>query len=282
MNPELKSIKVDGASMDYLDYAGDNPTVVFLHATGFMPWLWHPIAREIAGAHHILAPAFCSHRMSDPHAGGLAWYQLAGDLVLMLGKLGIERPVLVGHSMGGAIATIAVGELGLDVAGMLLIEPIYLPREIYGIEMTVDQHPLAARAIRRRNGWADDHEARDYLRSRKLFADWDGEMLELYIEHGMQLNADGRLVLKCEPEQEASLFMGSRHYDPWPLLPKIGCPVWLLEGELSENRVFIDLKAAAELLPAGHYESLDGLGHLMPMEDPGRIETYIWQFLKDI
>jgi len=60
-------------------------------------------------------------------------------------------------------------------------------------------------------------------------------MLELYLEHGMTECNEGGLQLTCEPDQEASLFMGSLQYNPWPVLDKIGCPTLVVEGGLSEN-----------------------------------------------
>ena len=46
--PQVRTEIVDGASLNYLHYEGSGPDVVMLHATGFLPWLWHPIARELA------------------------------------------------------------------------------------------------------------------------------------------------------------------------------------------------------------------------------------------
>ena len=63
----------------------------------------------------------------------------------------LEKPFLVGHSMGATVLMIANALHGLSAAGMVLIEPILLPAEFYRGSMRVDEHPLAARAIRRTN-----------------------------------------------------------------------------------------------------------------------------------
>ena len=138
--------------------------------------------------------------------------------------------------MGATVLMIANALYGLSAAGMVLIEPILLPAEFYQGPMRVDEHPLAARAIKRTNYWRDRDDALNYLRSRTLFQGWDEEMLELYIRHGMTGRRDGGLELACSPQREAALFMGGRQFDPWPLLPKISCPVLIVEGEKSENR----------------------------------------------
>jgi pimeloyl-ACP methyl ester carboxylesterase len=78
----------------------------------------------------------------------------------------------------------------------------------------------------------------------------------------------GGLRLACSPLREASLFMGGMQYDPWPLLPKVTCPALVLEGEVSENRAYIDLKKATSMFPRGPYRLVSGAGHLIPQEKP--------------
>lgn len=273
---------VGGAEISYLLYEGEGPPLVFLHATGFTPWLWHPLARELAPAYRIVAPYFCDHRETDPENGGLDWATLAEDACRLFDTLGLKRPFLVGHSMGAMVIAFAHALHGLAAAGMVLIEPIFLPREFYRGPMRVDDHPLAAKAIRRTNFWRDRDEAMAYLRSRELFQTWDEEMLEIYVRHGMIPGESGGLRLACSPRREAALFMGGRKTDPWPLLPKISCPVLILEGEKSENRHFIDLGLAGSLIPACEHRVVKDAGHLIPMERPREVTGFIRDFFRPL
>ena len=277
--PQILSVNIGDTDLPYLYYHGRGRVVIMLHATGFLPWLWHPIARELAGDYRVIAPYFCDHRETDPAKGGLSWMKLAADLCQLCERLNISSPVLVGHSMGATVMSIAEATHGPQAAGMVLIEPIFLPRDYYKLRVRVEDHPLASKSIKRRNFWHDAAEARAYLKSRSLFRDWDEEFIDLYIQYGMIEKANGGLTLTCSPEREASLFMADAGYDPWPLLPKISCPVLVLEGEKSENRQFIDLKAAASRLPHGSYRLVRDAGHLIPMEKPHEIIQIIAEFL---
>ncbi len=276
----LKTIDAGDVSIEYLTSQNDGPAIVFLHATGFLPWLWKPIARQFSDAYRVIAPYFCDHREADPHEGGLSWALLAEDLARFCAALDIQNPCMVGHSMGGAVIAIAAGALGLKVKKTVLIEPIFLPREIYSIDLTVDQHPLASKSIRRRNSWADAKEAKAYLKSKRLFAAWDDEMLDLYVAYGMAPAAEGGLSLVCHPKKEAALFMGSRGYDPWPILSQVACPVLVLEGEHTENKGFIDQKKIAAMFPAGEYHLVENAGHLIPMERPKETANIIREFFE--
>jgi pimeloyl-ACP methyl ester carboxylesterase len=255
---------------------------MFLHATGFLPWLWHPLARELSPPYRVIAPYFCDHRESSPDDGGLSWLLLARDLAAFNDSLHLERPFLVGHSMGATIMTLANSRFGLNARGMILIEPIFLPQDFYRIQITVEQHPLASKSIKRKNHWDSKEAAGAYVRSRSLFRNWDAEMLDLYIQYGMKPGAAGGLQLACSPQREAALFMGGMQYDPWPDLARVTCPVLILEGEGSENRHFIDLPKAASLFPQGTHKIIPGAGHLIPMEKPREVVRIIKTFFDSL
>ena len=278
--PQVLTQDIGDADLSYLLYEGDGPTLILMHATGFLPWLWHPIARELAPFFRIIAPYFCDHRETDPEKGGLSWMTIAEDLAVFCKSLGIKDAALAGHSMGATVLTLSVASFGLPARGLIMIEPIFLPQDFYTIELTVDEHPLASKSIRRRDSWQDKSEALDYLRTKPLFRKWDDEMLELYILYGMREGDSGGLTLSCSPKREASLFMGGMHYDPWPLLPMVTCPALIIEGQESDNRAFIDLKTATSLFPGGTYRPIEGAGHLIPMEKPAEITKIIREFFK--
>ena len=280
IKPQLVRQNIGDVDVEYLLYDGDGPTILFLHATGFLPWLWHPVARRLCGEYRIIAPYFCDHREEEPEEGGLPWAVLAQDLCDLCKRLDLNDPYLVGHSMGATVITLAAALFENSARRMVLIEPIYLPEQVYSMDLQVEQHPLASRSIKRRNHWADRREAREYLRSKQLFANWDEEALSLYLDYGMVQGETGGLSLACHPRREASLFMGGGHYDPWPLLEKISCPVLVVEGEKSENRPFIDLHKAVSLFPKGEYRMVEGAGHLIPMEQPEETSQLINEFFR--
>jgi pimeloyl-ACP methyl ester carboxylesterase len=278
MKPDTRFQDIGDAVVQYLVYENDGPTIILLHATGFSPWLWDPIAVRLARSYRLIAPYFCDHRETDPEKGGLSWMQLADDLCRLCDGLQIEKPLLVGHSMGATVMTIAEAMHGPKAAAMLLIEPIFLPQEFYGIPLRVEDHPLARLSIKRRNAWDDAAAAKAYLRTKPLFSQWDDAILDLYITHGMVDSQAGGLELACSPPREAALFMGGMPYDPWPLLPKIQCPVLIVEGGKSQNRRFMRLKDSVALFQEAAYQMIPSAGHLIPMEKPSEI----YQIISDL
>jgi lipase len=280
--PEVLTVDVDGVEMEYLDYGLDNSkTIIFLHATGFSHWSWHPISRDLADDYRVISVRMFGHRDAKPK-DGLSWRRLAKDLAILCEKLKINKPLVVGHSMGAVVATLSCALYKLDAGKMILIEPIFLPKLIYITPLrNVKYHPLASKSINRRNHWKDKEEAKEYLLSKKLFATWDPEMLDIYIEYGMEEAVDGGLTLVCHPNTEAAMFMGSNRKSPWPLLKKISCPVLIVEGEKSENRNYIKHEKAAGLLQNGALHRVDDAGHLIPMEKPKETLNLIRSFFSN-
>lgn len=279
--PDLKMQDVGGADLPYLYYEGKTPQIVFAHATGFLPWLWHPVVKEFMPECQVWVPYICNYRECDPEKGGLSWDIIAKDLATFCTKLQIKKPLLVGHSMGGTVLTIAASSYGIEPLGLILIEPIFLPEEFYSMKATVKDHPLASKSIKRTNHWKSEEEAWSYLKSKSLFSDWDEQVLRLYLEYGMQKQEAGDLKLACTPESEAAMFMGGWSRNPWPMLDKLTCPVLIVEGEKSENRNFIDLQKAVSLFRKGKYISVKGAGHLIPMQKPKETAAIVKEFLAD-
>lgn len=280
--PELQRQDVGGAELPFLFYTGGPRQMLFTHATGFLPWLWHPIIENFVPEHSAWAPYICNYRSCNPHEGGLAWSVVAEDLATFCREQKIKNHLMVGHSMGATVSAIAVGRYGLVPRAMVLIEPIFLPEQFYEMTPSLEAHPLASKSMKRLNHWNSEEEAMSYLKSRSFFSSWDPEILYLYKQFGMEKMTQGDMRLTCTPESEAAMFMGGWCCNPWPLLEKISCPVLVIEGEKSTNIGLVDIQRAVSMLPQGKYGSVADAGHLIPMERPAEIAGIIKEYLSTI
>jgi lipase len=281
---ELQFQDVGGARLPYLYFGGkvSAPPMVFVHATGFLPWLWQPVVEEFVPENRAWAPFICDYRSCDPEAGGLSWDVIARDLAAFCSLQQISNPLIIGHSMGATVSAIASAIYGVQPRGLILIEPIFLPEEFYSIKPDIKSHPLASRSIKRTNHWDDENAAWSYLKSKSLFESWDERVLRLYLKYGMQRQEEGNLKLTCSPENEAAMFMGGWDINPWPLLEKLTCPVLVIEGEKTENKGLVDVQRAVSLLRRGKYQSIADAGHLIPMQKPRELAQIIKEFSRQL
>jgi non-heme chloroperoxidase len=79
---------------------GNGPPLVLVHGVGCSHRDWLPVARRLARRHCVLAWDARGHGSCRPVHGSITLARLAEDLAEMLDHFGLERPVLVGHSMG--------------------------------------------------------------------------------------------------------------------------------------------------------------------------------------
>lgn len=106
------------------------PTLVLLHGLTDSGHCWPDAARRWAGSYRVLAWDARGHggspRFDDPElVAGVGETHLgdALELLLALADEGVERPVLVGHSMGGGTAAAVAATRPDLVRGVLLEDP---------------------------------------------------------------------------------------------------------------------------------------------------------------
>src|SRR2546425_6311183 len=117
----FRSVVVDGTRIRYID-AGRGPSVVFLHGLGASMYAWRKTLSAVrAAGYRVVAFDNRGFGFSDkpPHGYDNAAY--ARLLAAFMDSLHVADAVLVGHSMGGAIAAEAAIAWPDRVRGLVLI-----------------------------------------------------------------------------------------------------------------------------------------------------------------
>ncbi len=116
------SEKVSGIFVDD-DRAGSVP-VIFIHSLAGNTQQWSAQLEHIRKTRRAIALDLRGHGQSAvPANGDYAIEAMAQDIRKVVDQLGVERFVLVGHSMGGSVAGAYAGAHPEQVAGLLLADP---------------------------------------------------------------------------------------------------------------------------------------------------------------
>jgi pimeloyl-ACP methyl ester carboxylesterase len=121
-------------SMSYMDIApadaakANGRTVVLLHGKNFCGATWEgAIGALSAAGYRVVVPdqvGFC--RSAKPRAYQYSLHQLATSTHDLLLKLGIDKPIIIGHSMGGMLAIRYALMYPETTGALVLVNPIGL------------------------------------------------------------------------------------------------------------------------------------------------------------
>ncbi|MFM7062183.1 MAG: alpha/beta fold hydrolase [Actinomycetes bacterium] len=256
-----------GVTVAAYDLGGTGPDVVLVHATGFCAAVWAPMAASMPGC-RVVALDVRGHGRSTVPERGMEWSGTADDVLAVVAHFGLDRPVGLGHSMGGAALLLAEQARPGTFAGLWVFEPIVMPEWYVHRGGGDGSNPLAEGARRRRASFASAEEAFANFASKPPLRLLAPEALAAYVTYGFDLQRDGSVTLRCRPEVEAANYeMGARH-DGFAHLGEVACPVAVLRGNDEVPGPAGFAEDVADALPAGVLEVHDELFHFGPLEAP--------------
>ena len=235
-------LRVEGARL-YYRTAGEGEPLVLLHGLGASCADWEYQVPEFARHFHVIVPDFRGHGASE-RRGEYGVERFAADTWQLLDRLKVARPILVGHSMGGAVAM----QMALDRPGAvsrmvlantlpsfvtdtlakrgmlwtrLLMMSVLGPRRLSEI-MTrrlyprPDQAALRAKVARRNAG----NDRNVYLATIRALTQWSARgrlaqlampVLVLASEHDYFGGGEIAPFVDALPQGRLQLFAGARH-----------------------------------------------------------------------
>lgn len=128
---QLKTIPTRHVQVQYFE-GGEGDPLVFLHGAGGLD-LDHNFLNGLAKNFHVFAPLIPGYGESEECAELRDMLDFTLHTWDVIGELGIEDPILVGHSMGGMIAAEMAAVAPHDVSRLVLIAPAGL---------WLDHHPI--------------------------------------------------------------------------------------------------------------------------------------------
>jgi pimeloyl-ACP methyl ester carboxylesterase len=119
--PERRDVDVAGARVAYRAWGpAGAPGVVLVHGGAAHSGWWDHVA-PLLPAHRVVALDLTGHGDSDRRReyDPFLW---AREVVAVAAAAGLHRPVVVGHSMGGWVATTVAVEHAADVSSVVVID----------------------------------------------------------------------------------------------------------------------------------------------------------------
>lgn len=120
-----RQLRLNGVLTSVLE-GGEGPPLVLLHGPGAYGAQWIRIIPALTATHRVIAPDLPGHGASDFFADGPTRERVAGWLDDLIECTCLQAPVLMGMTLGGAIAMLFAAECARRLAGLVLVDTLGL------------------------------------------------------------------------------------------------------------------------------------------------------------
>jgi len=274
MTAPLNGFIAGSPRLHYLDWPSGSPgadTVVLVHGNSANAWWWQPVADALAAAPlRVTALDLRGHGDSDwVRPPAYAPHAYADDIARLIRELGLVRPVVAGHSMGG-VATLAFADRFAQ-----------LTRAIVAIDVPVSSTPRRNRYLRRLKAlptvvYPDLATAQ---RSFRLMPDEgaiSASVLAEVARKSLGRSEDGGYTMKFDRES----FFGSDGIDVAATIRRIGIPLLLIRAGLSRIMTAEGATLAAASNPLARLVTIPEAHHHLPRERPAELAQEIESFAR--
>ena len=280
-------------SMAYMDVRPAQPngkTIVLMHGKNFCGATWEGVVGPLRDAgYRVVVPdqiGFC--KSSKPQAYQFGLHQLAANTRGLLDQIGVQRPIMLGHSTGGMLAMRYALMYPREISGLVLVNPIGLEDwKAKGVPMaTVDE--LYERELK-----TTFETIKRYQQSTYYAGTWAPEY-DRWVDmlFGMYNGEAGKIVAWDQALTSDMIFAQPVVYE----LDRIDAPTLLMIGEKDTTAIGKDRASPEVAKTLGNYPQLardtkarikgselitfENLGHAPQIQDPGRFNKALLEGLR--
>ena len=263
---------INGIRLHYLDWgtSGKQPLVLLHGGSAYAQW-WDFFAPAFLEKFHVIAPDWRGHGESqhaEPPSYSSRHY--IDDLHKLLVKIGIERPVILGHSMGGHNAVIYATEYAAEMAALVMVDTnVRYPESAVKFLREIGEKP--AKVF---DSFAEATSRFRVLPPESLFSK---ERLQYIASFAFKERADGKWTSKLD---RRTLFRDP--VDGRELLSKITCPALLVKAENSPVLNQEKLERICSALPNGRWAEVKDCYHHIMLDNPDGLIAVVQEFLGEV
>ena len=256
--------------MDVLDIGRGRP-LVLLHGWSCTRNFWRPQIEALPRTFRLIVPDLPGHGRSKANPEALSIAAIAGEIQSLIAERELDRPILVGWSMGALAAFDLIRQFGTgDLGGLVIVD--MTPRLLNDGEWTLglqgfdpQANALMLAAIR------SDWPANARLLLPRLFA--RGRPVDPALAEWM-----GREMGMSDPEAMAVLWESMAAQDYRSQLPSIDLPSLIIHG--AESQLYAPEVSAylARRLPRAERACCPRSGHAPHLEEPTLFNTLLRRF----
>ncbi|TQM79087.1 pimeloyl-ACP methyl ester carboxylesterase [Saccharothrix saharensis] len=260
-------MRVEDIDIAY-DDEGDGIPVVLVHGHPFNRSMWRPQVERLRSRYRVIAPDLRGFGETPVRSGSLPWTAFADDLIGLLDRLGLERVVLCGLSMGGQVVMEVHRAHPSRVRALVLADTFPEGETVAGREL---RHGMAARVLREGMGGYADEVLDKMLSPRNVVA------LPAVAEHVLGM------MRGTSPVGAAVAWRArAERPDYVDSLSRATVPVLVVVGEEDEYTPVAVAERMHAAIPGSALAVIPGAGHLPNLERPDAFSDAVERFLAGV
>jgi N-formylmaleamate deformylase len=272
-------IEINRLRLRYTRTGGDKPPLVLAHGFSEDGLVWTALAEVLEDEYDVIMPDARGHGQSDAAETGLGTAELASDLHGIITALGLDKPAVLGHSMGG-MTTFALAGLYSDVPGAILVED-GMPFEM---RRTAPENEGARDGLRAYFDTIKGKNHEELMAWRRIQSpNWSETDVRTFADAKIRLNPQ-TLAPFMNRDAVASNARDMASPVDWPtLLRQIRCPALLITGDPEHGAMVSASQAAAlqEQVPTLRVAHIANASHDIRRDQSGDFLKVIAPFLAD-
>jgi pimeloyl-ACP methyl ester carboxylesterase len=281
--PIMKKARGDGIEIQLSIWEGAGKPVLCLHGLTANSRCWGTIGRALAPDHRIVAMDLRGRGLSDKPPTGYSIDHHCRDIQAVLQDLGLDRVVLMGHSLGAFISLAFAAKhpdlvervVLVDGGGKLSDEQ--MAKVLAGIKPAVDRLGQV---------FPDFDAYVELLRAAPFFKNWT-EAHEAYFQYETE-RVEGGIASRVQPDHIQEELANLSNVDSSKFYPDIRCPVLILratEGMLAQDDILLPRDVAERMcseISHARCTDINGTNHYSIVFEPNEErDEVIREFLKD-
>jgi len=138
-------VLANGIRIHYWRTGGDKPVMLMAHGSSDDGLCWTNLAKELEADYDIIMPDARGHGLSDPPSKTDAADAQAEDLAGLIAELKLDKPIMMGHSMGSSSVAWFAAKYPEIPRAVILEDPRLIPRPGRNNQATLSNAALEKR-----------------------------------------------------------------------------------------------------------------------------------------
>ncbi|MBN1689822.1 MAG: alpha/beta hydrolase [Dehalococcoidia bacterium] len=269
-NSEDRYIKIGNLNLHYLEWGSEGAApIVLLHGLCGYARYWEIFARSMLDKYRLIAVNQRGHGDSD-RADSYEHQDFIFDLDGFIEGLGLDKFILIGHSMGGLNAIIYAARHPDLVSGLIVVD---IAPEI----MAEGLARMAVERINEKDEFMSEKEAFSYIKNLDTLQSDD------FIRHQIKYDLKRKgssLAFKYDKKLRDIELISPVWL--WEYVNQIICPTLLIRGMESDLLSGDTAQSVVDKLAFGSLVEINGAGHCVPSNNPEAFKKAVCNFLDNV